>query len=85
MKFFERPLVHELPLNLILKLQVNSLQSKDRYLCYSLLQLGIKTSMKNCSFNDKLVAELETCQNNMTHFFMRLSERPLVRTLHLKW
>ena len=25
--------------------------------------------MKNCSFNDKLVGELETCQNNMTHFF----------------
>ena len=41
--------------------------------------------MKNCNFNDKLVGELETCQNNMTHFFMRLSERPLVRKLHLKW
>ena len=33
--------------------------------------------MKNCSFNDKLVAELETCQNNMTHFYYELV-RPFV-------
>ena len=67
MRFSKRPFIHKLHLNFILKLQVHSLQSKDRYLHYNLLQLE-KKSMKNCSFNDKLVEELETCQNNMTHF-----------------
>ena len=32
--------------------------------------------MKNCNFNDNLVAELETCQSNMTPFLLGCPKVP---------